>query len=198
MSNDPSMSIEDKNVSAVLNLRFTGPVPEAPLTSIEDLIGAFVEGTADFQVANEKDPYALLVRGLVEATRLIRSALKASTTRGDVHWPQNPEVLARTWKESLGLHDWAGAIAAALKRLLNAVKANAATPEIIDASEVREANKAMSRLALDPPARAATLMAVIAPGCRRTTTEQILDKCPSLRRADATARQISPACQSVP
>ncbi|MGA2704614.1 MAG: hypothetical protein ABSH35_26405 [Isosphaeraceae bacterium] len=68
---------------------------------------------------------------------------------------------------------------------MNAAKANAVTPELIDASDVRDAQKALSRLALDPPVSAPTLLAVIASGCERTTADQILDQCPSLLAAQA-------------
>ncbi|MGA2704615.1 MAG: hypothetical protein ABSH35_26410 [Isosphaeraceae bacterium] len=110
MSHDPPTSIEDKSVSASINFRFIGPVPQALPTSFEDLIEAFVEGTVDFQFANDKDPFALFLRAMVELIRVVLGrAIKAIDTRGDVRWPQHPEVLARAWKEALGLHDWARA-----------------------------------------------------------------------------------------
>ena len=71
MSNDPSTTIEDKNVGAGVRIRFVGPTPQA--ISIEDLIEAFVDGTADFEVTNDKDPFALTLRGIVEVTRLLRT-----------------------------------------------------------------------------------------------------------------------------
>jgi hypothetical protein len=184
VSNEPASSIGDKSARFLFSAWFTSPTSQAPPTSIEDGIPFFVEGlvegTVDFQAVDDKDPFALLLRGVVELTRLIRRAIKEIDARGDAHWPQHPEVLARTWTEFLGLHDQVRAHSAAIKRLVNAVRANAVTPELISNSDVLDAQKAFSRLVLARPLNSTILRALTASEHEHKTADQLLTECPSL------------------
>ena len=130
--------------------------------------------------------------GMVELIRLMRNVGKGMETREQVRWPEHPDVLDRLWKEALGLHDHASKVFGAQKRYLNAARANAADPEVIDANEVRDAKKRSTRMALDPPVTTPVLSEVIRSGGERWTMDRVLEQCPSLRAAMALPRDAWP------
>ena len=119
-----------------------------PSLSINDLINWLVENPDSLSSTNtDGHPAALVMLGMVELIRLMRNVGRGMETREQVRWPEHPDVLDRLWKEALGLHDHASKVFGAQKRYLNAARANAADPEVIDANEVRDANTKSGKFA---------------------------------------------------